>query len=416
MSAPAIVFDQVWKKFRRGERHDSLRDAITAAAKWPFTRRTHDGLDAQEFWALRDVSFEVKPGEAIGIIGANGAGKSTALKLLNKILRPTSGVCRVRGRVGALIEIAAGFHPDLTGRENLYLQGAIMGMSRAEVSAKADAIIDFAGIREFIDTPVKRYSSGMNARLGFAIAAHVDPDVLLIDEVLAVGDHTFQQKCYRRLQQFRESGAAIAFVSHNMQAIASLCDRAVLLRANQSPILGSVAEVAALYASADSAANDPRITVHNFSVHRIGDAAPLRAPVAPGTPLAVEIEIEANTLLTRCGLGLEVTRTDGLTMFNGGPMIEGRAPVDLAPGARLKVRIQLRANVLRGTYRIQLNINDAMKIWPMISVSGLASFVVHETTRVAGCAELEPVYEVSVEAPRVALADAPATVPVLASL
>ncbi len=403
MSEPAIVFDHVWKKFRRGERHDTLRDAITAAVKWPFTRRPHDVLDAQEFWALRDVSFEVKPGEAIGIIGANGAGKSTALKLLNKILRPTSGACRVRGRVGALIEIAAGFHPDLTGRENLYLQGAIMGMSRAEVSAKADAIIDFAGIRDFIDTPIKRYSSGMNARLGFAIAAHVDPDVLLIDEVLAVGDHTFQQKCYRRLQQFRESGAAIAFVSHNMQAIASLCDRAVLLRANQSPILGSVAEVAALYASADSAANDPRITVHNFSVHRIGDAAPLRAPVAPGTPLAVEIEIEANTLLPRCGLGLEVTRTDGLTMFNGGPMIEGRAPVDLAPGARLKVRIQLRANVLRGTYRIQLNINDAMKIWPMISVSGLASFVVHETTRVAGCAELEAVYEVSVEAPRVAL-------------
>ena len=197
-----------------------------------------------------------------------------------------------------------------------------------------------------------------------------------------------------------------------MQAIVSLCDRAVLLRPNQPPILGSVAEVAALYASADRAANDPRITVHDFSVRRIGDPAPLRAPVAPGTPLAVDIEIEANTLLPRCGLGLEVTRTDGLTMFNGSPMIEGQPPVDLEPGARLKVRIQFRANVLRGTYRIQLNINDAMKIWPMISVSGLASFVVHETTRVAGCAELEPVYEVSVEAPRVALADDPATVPV----
>lgn len=412
MSQPAIVFDRVWKKFRRGERHDSLRDAITAAAKWPFTRRRRQALGEQEFWALRDVSFEVKPGEAIGIIGANGAGKSTALKLLSKILRPTSGACRVNGRVGALIEIAAGFHPDLTGRENLYLQGAIMGMTRAEVTAKADAIIDFAGIRDFIDTPVKRYSSGMNARLGFAIAAHVDPDVLLIDEVLAVGDFTFQQKCYRRLQEFREAGAAIAFVSHNMQAIASLCDRAVLLRANQTPILGTVAEVAALYASTESASNDPRITVHNFSVHQIGDAAPLRAAVAPGTALAVEIEIEANTRLTRCGLGMEVTRTDGLTMFNGGPMIEGRAPVDLEPGARLKVRIQFRANVLRGTYRIQLNIADAMKIWPMISVSGLASFVVHETTRVAGCAELEPVYEVSVEQPEVALSDDPTTVPV----
>ncbi len=412
MSEPAIVFDRVWKKFRKGERHDSLRDAVTSLVKRPFApRRSADDLDAQEFWAVRDVSFEVRPGEAIGIIGANGAGKSTSLKLLTRILKPTTGRCYTRGRVGALIEVSAGFHPDLTGRENLYLQGAILGMSRAEVSRKLDAIVDFAGIPDFIDTPVKRYSSGMNARLGFAVAAHVEPDVLLIDEVLAVGDFTFQQKCYRRLQQFRESGAAIAFVSHNMQAIASLCDRAVLLRANQPPILGSVSEVAALYASAASAANDPRITVHGFSVHGIGDAAPLRAAVAPGTPLTVDIEIEANTSLTRCGLGLEITRTDGLTMFNGGPMIEGHPPVNLEPGARLKLRIQFRANVLRGTYRVQLHIADAMRIWPMISISGLASFVVHETTRVAGCAELEPVYEVSVEAPRVPLADGPATVP-----
>ncbi|HUQ87447.1 MAG TPA: ABC transporter ATP-binding protein, partial [Vicinamibacterales bacterium] len=209
MSEPAVVFDRVWKKFRRGERHDSLRDAITAAVKRPFTkRRATDALDEQEFWALRDVSFELEPGEALGIIGPNGAGKSTSLKLLTKILKPTSGHCYTRGRVGALIEISAGFHPDLTGRENLYLQGAILGMSRQEVSRKLDAIIDFAGIADFIDTPVKRYSSGMNARLGFAVAAHVDPDVLLIDEVLAVGDFAFQQKCYERLAEFRRQGAA----------------------------------------------------------------------------------------------------------------------------------------------------------------------------------------------------------------
>ena len=182
MSEPAVVFDRVWKKFRRGERHDSLRDAVTALVKKPFTPRPErEALDAQEFWALKDVSFEVQPGEAIGIIGPNGAGKSTTLKLLTKILRPTMGACRVRGRVGALIEIAAGFHPDLTGRENLYLQGAILGMTRAEVAGKLDEMIEFSGIRDFIDTPVKRYSSGMNARLGFAVAAHVDPDVLLID-------------------------------------------------------------------------------------------------------------------------------------------------------------------------------------------------------------------------------------------
>jgi lipopolysaccharide transport system ATP-binding protein len=402
MTEPAIVFDRVWKKFRRGERHDSLRDAITAAAKWPFTKRRRQALGRQEFWALRDVSFEVKPGEAIGIIGANGAGKSTALKLLSKILRPTSGACRVQGRVGALIEIAAGFHPDLTGRENLYLQGAIMGMKRAEVTGKLDDIIDFSGIRDFIDTPVKRYSSGMNARLGFAIAAHVDPDVLLIDEVLAVGDFAFQQKCYRRLQDFRESGAAIVFVSHNMQAIASLCDRALLLRPNQTSILGSVSDVSSLYASADSAANDPRVTVRGFTIHRHGERAPLDGAVVPGTPLVLDIELEANTTLPRCSVGLEVVRSDGLVMFNGGPMIDGRPPIDLEPGARLRARIQFRANVLRGTYRIMLNVVDANKTWPLIAISGLASFVVNETTRVAGCAELEPVYDLSVERPQFA--------------
>src|SRR5712671_3448506 len=195
-----VVFDGVWKQFRRGERHDSLRDMIPAAFRRLRGRR--EPADEQAFWAVSDVSFEVQAGEALGIIGRNGAGKSTILKLLTRILKPTRGMCAVRGRTGALIEIAAGFHPDLTGRENIYLQGAIMGMTRRETARKLDAIVEFAGIGEFMDTPVKRYSSGMNARLGFAIAAHVDPDVLLIDEVLAVGDFNFQQKCYARLAEF----------------------------------------------------------------------------------------------------------------------------------------------------------------------------------------------------------------------
>ena len=206
----AIAFDHVWKKFRRGERHDTLKDVVCSSARWWMKPQSASDLKREEFWALQDVSFEVRRGEALGIIGPNGAGKSTSLKLLTRILRPTSSTCRVRGRVAALIELAAGFHNDLTGRENLYLQGAIMGMTRRETARKLDAIVDFAGIEEFIDTPVKRYSSGMNARLGFAIAAHVDPDVLLIDEVLAVGDFSFQQKCYQRLADFRRSGAAIA--------------------------------------------------------------------------------------------------------------------------------------------------------------------------------------------------------------
>src|SRR6266496_2268440 len=200
MSESVIAFDGVWKKFRRGEHHDSLRDLIPALVR-RFVSKREIALDADEFWVLRNVSFAVRPGQALGIIGPNGAGKSTALKLLTRILKPTRGTATVHGRVGALIELAAGFHPDLTGRENIFLQGAIMGMRRDDIRSRFDEIIEFAGIPDFIDTPVKRYSSGMNARLGFAIAAHLDPEVLLIDEVLAVGDYNFQQKCYARLEE-----------------------------------------------------------------------------------------------------------------------------------------------------------------------------------------------------------------------
>ncbi len=397
MSQPAVVFDQVWKKFRRGERHDSLRDAVTALVKKPFTPKPErDALEAQEFWALKDVSFEVQPGEAIGIIGPNGAGKSTTLKLLTKILKPTMGACRVRGRVGALIEIAAGFHPDLTGRENLYLQGAILGMNRAEVAGKLDEMIEFSGIRDFIDTPVKRYSSGMNARLGFAVAAHVNPDVLLIDEVLAVGDFSFQQKCFARLAEFRRSGAAIVFVSHNMQAIVSLCDKALLLRPGRSALMAPVGEVASLYASPDGQAVDSRITMGSVRLTEMTRRAPIMKAVEPGTALTLDARIHINRTLPRCRVNFEVIRHDGLIMFSGSPMVDGDPAIDLEPGAALDVRVQFRANVLRGTYRVVLHLVDMNKLWTPIEISGLASFVVHETTRVAGCAELAPAYELSV--------------------
>ena len=230
-STPGVDFDHVWKKFRRGEVHDSLRDLIPAVAR-RLTGRAPIATElnsADDFWALRDVTFQVRPGEALGIIGANGAGKSTVLKTLTKILRPTRGRCEVRGRVGALIEISAGFHLDLSGRENVYLQGAIMGMRRAEIEQKFDEIVDFAAIGDFIDTPVKRYSSGMNARLGFAVAAHLDPDVLIIDEVLAVGDIKFQQKAYDRIQQMVRSGIPVVVVSHQLDRIISLCTHGILL-------------------------------------------------------------------------------------------------------------------------------------------------------------------------------------------
>jgi lipopolysaccharide transport system ATP-binding protein len=223
----SVNVEGISKRFRRGERHDSLRDLVPAM----LARLTGKDRAAsrEDFWALRDVSFKVAPGEAVGIIGPNGAGKSTILKLLTKILRPTEGRIDVQGRVGALIEVAAGFHPDLTGRENVFLQGAIMGMSRAEIARKFDAIVAFSGVDKFIDTPVKRYSSGMNARLGFSIAAHLDPDVLLVDEVLAVGDAAFQDQCVRRMQELIGRGMPLVFISHNLPAVLGLCTRVIVL-------------------------------------------------------------------------------------------------------------------------------------------------------------------------------------------
>ena len=399
MSQPAVIFDHVWKKFRRGERHDTMRDALTSLIKRPFTRVDRTALQEQEFWALRDVSFEVPHGEAIGIMGPNGAGKSTALKLLTKILKPTKGFCQLRGRVGALIEISAGFHPDLTGRENVFLQGAILGMSRAEVARKLDSIVEFSGIRDFIDTPVKRYSSGMNARLGFAVAAHVDPDVLIIDEVLAVGDYAFQQKCHARLQEFRRAGVAIVFVSHNMQAIVSLCDKGILLRPGRSAIMGPVAEVAALYASPDGQAVDPRIEVENVRLCERGSFTPVQKAIDPRTALTLDATIKVRDQLPRSRLSFQVVRNDGMLMFSGSPMVDGEPALDLEPGMSVSVRIHFKANVLRGMYGVVLNVTDANKLWNPIAVTGLASFIVHETTR-GGVAELDPDYELRVSTPR----------------
>lgn len=235
-----VAFAHVWKRFRRGEMHDSLRDLVPALARRVWRGRPRDdALAAQEFWALQDVSFEVTPGQALGIIGPNGAGKSTILKLLTRILRPTRGHCSLRGRVGALIEVAAGFHQDLTGRENVYLQGAIMGMSRREIARKFDAIVEFSELPEFIDTPVKRYSSGMNARLGFAIAAHLDPDVLIVDEVLAVGDYRFQQKAFERVGEMIRREIPVVIVSHQLERVASLCTHGLLLDRGRVVCAGS---------------------------------------------------------------------------------------------------------------------------------------------------------------------------------
>jgi len=230
MSDAVIQVDHVWKKFRKGEVHDSLRELIPALFKRMTGHKPpKNELNKQEFWALRDVNFEVNRGESLGIIGPNGAGKSTMLKLLSRILKPNRGEYRINGRISALIEVGAGFHPDLTGRENIYLNGTILGMSKSEVKAKEEAIIDFSGVEQFIDTPVKRYSSGMTARLGFAVAAHMEPDVLLVDEVLSVGDARFRQKCISHMRELMRSNVTIIFISHVLDQVRTLCSRTIVL-------------------------------------------------------------------------------------------------------------------------------------------------------------------------------------------
>src|SRR2546425_159987 len=219
----------VFKKFRRGELHSSLRDLMPALTQRLMRHERPQRREQKEFWALQDVSFSIPRGEAFGIIGANGAGKSTILKLLSGIMRPTMGRIHVNGRLSALIEVSAGFHPDFTGRENIYLNGAILGMTRAEIRQRFDAIVAFSELEEFLDTPVKRYSSGMFARLGFSVAAHVQPDLLIVDEVLSVGDYLFQQKCLERMQEIMTGGATVIFVSHNLRAVSTLCTRSLLL-------------------------------------------------------------------------------------------------------------------------------------------------------------------------------------------
>lgn len=212
------------------ERNDTLRDAIVEGARSTFRRNLNPG-GTEDFWAVKDVSFQVNRGEVLGVIGRNGAGKSTLLKLLSRITTPTEGEIRVKGRVGTLLEVGTGFHPELSGRENIYMNGAILGMTRQEINKKFDEIVAFSEIEKFIDTPVKRYSSGMYIRLAFSVAAHLESDILLVDEVLAVGDVAFQRKCLGKMGDIAEGGRTIVFVSHNMATIQSMCERGIVMDA-----------------------------------------------------------------------------------------------------------------------------------------------------------------------------------------
>lgn len=389
-----IVVENVWKKFHRGEVHDSLRDLLPAVARRLMGRATkRSELGSDDFWALRDVSFEVNAGDALGIIGANGAGKSTALKILTGIMRPDRGSVRIQGRMRALIEVAAGFHPDLTGRENIFLNGAILGMSTGEVARKFDRIVDFSGIEPFIDTPVKRYSSGMMARLGFSVAAHLDPEVLLVDEILSVGDLAFQKKCYSYLQGLSEQGVAVVFVSHNMAAIARLCPQTMVLHQGEIQFMGSTDEAQQTYYSlADArlaaAEDNPGPTLESFE---ICDAGGIEKRVfLAGERCTVRASVRVDRHYPRFSLGLSLAMPSGEEVFHTTSQRLHEATVEAEDGDVIEMTADLALNLAGGSQKVYVQCHDYSGSPSEVRRMAVMEIHVQKTPNFGGIAYLDP--------------------------
>ncbi len=350
MAAMALQMRGVNKKFRKGELYDSLRDAIPGIVRNLIRRRPNDTRRTREFWALRDIDLDVEPGEVLGIIGHNGAGKSTMLKLLSGILKPTSGAIAVSGRLSALIEIGAGFHPDLTGRENVYLNGTILGMSRAEIARRFDQIVEFSGLEEFLDTPVKRYSSGMHARLGFSVAAHVDPDILIVDEVLSVGDYAFQNRCVERMRQVIQGGAAVVFVSHNLNAVANLCTRVILLDHGRIVRLGCPQEVIRAYLTANRIEADAATKDAYISSFVIRDEHGPKVRFRPGDEVSIDVEVRANRPCQQLSISLYLRDENGYDVFDTSTERLGHPTFSLAEGEVHRCTFRLTLHLANGSF------------------------------------------------------------------
>ena len=352
MSEVAVKLEHVFKKFRKGEIYDSLRDMIPAVTGSFMRGYFKNSLDRQEFWAVEDASFQIARGKAFGIIGPNGAGKSTILKLLSGIMKPTSGLLKVDGRLSALIEVGAGFHPDLTGRENVFLNGVIIGMKRAEISRKLDEIVDFAGLDEFIDTPVKRYSSGMRARLGFSVAAHTDSEVLLIDEVLSVGDYVFQRKCHDRIHEIIRGGATIIFVSHNLKAVADLCDQALLLDRGKIAKIGPTRDVITHYLQQGTGRYASDTGDLQLSMVRVRGRNGESLRFESGDTAWIDVEVTGNVEAKDLAIVIYFQDDESYDVFDTSTQRLGNGTFSLAPGEKFRCTFQLQLHFAEGMYRL----------------------------------------------------------------
>lgn len=378
-----IEFHEVWKKFKKGEKLNSMRDALPDFfQRLGKNNNQKNTLKDQEFWAVKDVSFDIPKGGVVGIMGPNGAGKSTILKLLSRIIVPNTGSIKIEGRLSALIEVTAGFHPELTGRENVYLNGTILGMRKKEIDEKFDEIVEFSGVGEFIDTPVKRYSSGMYSRLGFSVAAHMNPDILLVDEVLSVGDIAFQAKCAQKMRELLTSGATIVLVSHQLSLIQNLCKRVILLRHGQVLKDGTPEETIPLYQNLvfqkseeefrkKMVMADERVSVDTRPLvaiphsQLVGEDGKVKENFTIGEAIHMVFDYEAREKIQSPIFVLEVVRADGVLCCASRSDAEGILMGDIQGKGSIKVNFG-KMNLSSGIYVAKVSIWDREMVHPYI--------------------------------------------------
>ena len=397
MPDPVIKVEGLSKSYRIGARESyrTLRETLVDAFAAPFKRLWNLGRAAgngeDTIWALKDVSFEVQQGEVLGIIGRNGAGKSTLLKILSRITEPTKGRARIKGRVASLLEVGTGFHPELTGRENIYLSGAILGMARREILARFDEIVAFAGVERFIDTPVKRYSSGMHVRLGFSVAAHLEPEILLVDEVLAVGDAEFQRKCLGRMHDVAKAGRTVLLVSHNMGSIVRLCHRALVFDSGKVAADMDPEQAVALYLRAADEVGRATIDLRTWK-GRSGDGSARildasirdseghpRTNFSVGEPLAVEFTVSYSASAQNYSHGVLIANSDGTPIYHLWDIDSQSGP--LPPVRTRLVRACLpRLQLVPDRYSVTVWVGDTLGN-RADRVDGCLSFVVDQATQ-----------------------------------